>query len=413
MESTEPGRNPHVRSSKVFRKAAEPELFPVQLEDLLPSTDLSVYIRKALDTLDTSELKDLYEDHGGVAYDPVSMLGILLLGYSLGVTGSRELQSRCLYDVRFMHVARGAKPDDRTLCRFRRRISPYMDSLFIQVLNRCQEEGLTPMRRVALDGTKMASAASQYGRWKTKCETLDEEFIPDINLSDPDAMVLTKGNKHVLGYNLQAVVDVDSHIVLAVDISDSEADRGQLAPMLERTQALTQWSPDELVVDAGYDSHEGYSACHGCDVLAHAPAQDKQALFWTVVSENEIVCPMGKPAELMRKRKTRDRPLTDVYGVKGCKGCMLYDSCVTNRFGKVMYVPEGKDPTLRVLAAHRAKSPEGRAARLERMSSVETLFGRLKANLRLGRFKLRGMNGARLEVSLMAISQNLRTLARA
>ena len=43
---------------------------------------------------------------------------------------------------------------------------------------------------------------------------------------------------------------------------------------------------------------------------------------------------------------------------------------------------------------------------------VEMLFAHLKRILRLGRLRLRGLNGARTEFLLAAIAQNLRKLAK-
>lgn len=412
MSSRDEVRKPHVRGSQVFRKERQPELFPVSVEDLLPEKDLSRLIRSAIDELDASSLRSLYGEIGGVAYDPLCLLGVLLLGYGLGVTGSRELQARCQFDVRFMHVARGTQPDDRTICRFRRRIAPMADQLFCEVLALCAKAGLAPMRRVAVDGSKLASASSQLGQWMNRNDKVDKEFMGDeIRSSDPDARILHTSKGAVLGYNVQACVDVDTHLVLAVDVVDAGCDRSSLAPMLELTQAVTGWSPEEVVADTGYDSHEAYSACHEAGVDVYVPPQNSDVLFWTVVSENEVVCPLGHPALPAKKRKSHGA-LSDTYQVRACKTCAFALGCLGEQTTRSIVLPRGNNPTLRVLAAHRARSPEGQIARVERMSSVETLFGRIKSNLRMRRFKLRGMNGARLEITLTAISQNLRALHR-
>ena len=100
------------------------------------------------------------------------MTKILLYGYSIGVTSSREMERRCATDVAFRWLAANATPDYRSIARFRRRHLGALEDLFTQVLVLCQRSGLVKLGRVALDGTKVRAAASRHKAMTTTCSLL-------------------------------------------------------------------------------------------------------------------------------------------------------------------------------------------------------------------------------------------------
>jgi transposase len=214
-------RKSHTRQARIFKKMSEEVLLPSDLRSIIPEDEACLWIREGLGRLDLSSLRALYLDFGGVPYDPLPMLGILLYAYHRGDFGSRTIESRCVRDICYMHVGYGQKPDDRTIRRFRRRVEPVLDEIFRLVLKECEKQGLLPMRLVAVDGTKIASAASQLRRWLSKAdrEDLAEMGLEPPDCSDPDATRMKAKGGFMVGYNCQAAVDCDSGIVVAVDVS--------------------------------------------------------------------------------------------------------------------------------------------------------------------------------------------------
>src|SRR5882762_7800808 len=91
-------RKAHVRSSRVFRSAAQADLFTADLDSRIAQDSEARWVRQVLSEMDLDSLLGLYLDRGGIAYEPEQMLGVLLLGYMLGVTSSRELEDRCRFD---------------------------------------------------------------------------------------------------------------------------------------------------------------------------------------------------------------------------------------------------------------------------------------------------------------------------
>jgi len=404
-------RKAHVRSSVVFRHPAGPELFLANLSDEIPEGDISRRIYDGLAKVDLSFLSDAYYDCGGVAYPPRQMLAILLLGYAEGVTSSRGLENRCRFDIRYRFISGGLKPDDRTIGRFQRRLSSKLDELFkatVRAAGKGKDGKPRKPRLVAVDGTKMRSAAGKSRLSRAETEQLGVE-VPS---SDPDARILKSSKGFILGYNAQAAVDVDTGLVLATDVFQSPNDHGLLEPMLGKVKEMVGDVPDSVVADAGYDSHASHQACQDAGCTSLIAPQDSTAQFWSAVEQDKIVCPMGHEPSEARFSTWEGKPWVK-YSVPRatCKACPFFSSCCPSTKTRSVELPQGCDPVLRVLGAHRARSPEGRIAKVERMSSVECLFGRLKANMRMDRFRLRGLAGVRLEFALMALAQNVIVLA--
>jgi len=407
-------RRAHVRQARVFRKIEEEVLLPTDLRRLLPEGDASLWIREGLSHIDLSVLRDMYGDYGGVAYDPRAMLGILLYAYFEGETGSRTIEKRCVRDVGYMHVGYGYKPDDRTIRRFRRRIGPALEEVFRLVVRACKEEGLLPFRRVAVDGTKIASVASQMNRWLSKAEKEDVVAMGFEleECSDPEARNVGKPGHFVLGYNCQAAVDCDSGILVAAQVSSVGADANFLVPMVKATVQNADKKPDEVVADAGYDSSEGASACAKLGVEAYIAPQSSVETFWAVTQEGEVVCPMGNRLEEAGTYIARGK-LRQVLRVAGCSKCPFYKECCGASKARYLSFLQGADPIERLNTAYRARSPEGKAAMRERMATIEPVFADIKWNKGLNRFKLKGLEGARIEWFLKLLAKNLTKLGRA
>lgn len=383
---------------------------PQDLRSLLDDSEPAVWIRLGLSLIDLTCVRELFEDCGGVPYEPRAMLGILMLAYFEGETGSRTIEKRLRRDIAYMHVAYGLKPDDRTIRRYRRRFAPVLPKIFELIVQACRAQGLLPMRRVAVDSTKMASSASQIGKWLTNAEREDVEsmgFEPPER-SDPDARNLGGRSGFVLGYNGQAAVDCDSGVVVAADLDNVSSDGHQLAPMVSQVIANAGAAPEEVVADAGYDTNEGVHVCAEAGVRATVAPHDHNPLFWTVAEEGRILCPMGQEAlPSGGLSKNGAGKMYRTLRVKGCGSCPFARECLGSSNSRTLMYPDGVDPVHRLLAAHRARSPEGKAAMRERMACVEPVFGDIKWNKGLGRFRLSGLAGARLEWQLIHMARNV------
>jgi transposase len=107
--------------SKTYRPYDPDRMFLLSpsLLEWLPKDHLVFFVRDLLDKIDLSPIMSVYqeEERGFPPYHPNVMTGILLYGYSTGVTSSRTLPQRCQEDVAFPVLAANKGPDFRTaLC---------------------------------------------------------------------------------------------------------------------------------------------------------------------------------------------------------------------------------------------------------------------------------------------------------
>jgi hypothetical protein len=178
-----------------------------------------------------------------------------------------------------------------------------------------------------------------------------------INTTDPDARRMKFGRNFIPAYNAQAAV-TEQQVIVAAEITTEGGDFEQLDPVVtaaerELQAAGVEEGPEVVLADAGYWSNDHIDALRARGVIP-------------------IVAP---DTTRNRPRKTR---LGGPY-----------------------------DFMRRVLATERGDELYSR-----RLGMVEPVFGQIKANRRIGRFKRRGRAAARSEWRLIAATHNLLKLHR-
>jgi len=158
----------------------QPFLLPPDLRDWLPTDHLAWFI---LDVVEQVDLEPFYrahrnDGHGHPAYDPQTLLGLLLYGYCLGVRSSRQLERRCQEDIVFRVLAGNQAPDHVTIARFRVRHEQALAGFLVESLKLCAAAGMVRVGTVALDGTKLAAnAADKANRTQEKIEAEVAEIL--------------------------------------------------------------------------------------------------------------------------------------------------------------------------------------------------------------------------------------------
>jgi transposase len=140
----------------------QPFLLPPDLRDWLPQDHLAWFVRDVVEQLDLGAFLRAYraDGHGRAAYDPRSLLGVLLYAYATGVRSSRQIQRRCTEDLAFRVLAGNQAPDHVTIARFRVRHQQALAGFLVESLKLCAAAGLVRLGLVALDGTKVAANAA-------------------------------------------------------------------------------------------------------------------------------------------------------------------------------------------------------------------------------------------------------------
>ena len=139
-------------------------LLPPSLRGWLAEDHLAGVVLEAVGELDLSGFYRAYRDdgQGRAALDPAMMVALLLYGYAIGVRSSRAIERRCREDVAFRVITANQVPDHATVARFRVRHEHALAELFAQVLALCARAGLVRVGVVAVDGTKVAAAATHH-----------------------------------------------------------------------------------------------------------------------------------------------------------------------------------------------------------------------------------------------------------
>jgi len=156
--------------AKRFRRVDrdQPFLLPPDMREWLPAGHLAWFVIDAVESLDLSRFAARVTPRGSAAgraaYDPQMLVALLVYGYATGVRSSRRIERACIEDVAFRVICAQDGPDHATIARFRRQHfadAGAMEDLFAQVLVAAARAGLGRLGLIALDGTKIAAAASK------------------------------------------------------------------------------------------------------------------------------------------------------------------------------------------------------------------------------------------------------------
>lgn len=160
----------------------QPYLLPPCPRDWLPADHLAYCVRDLVNELDLAGIEAGYsrDGRGAPAYHPRLMVSLLLYAWCSQIFSSRRIARLAVEDLGGRFLAAGQQPDHRCLNDFRLHHGEALRGLFVQSLRLCQAAGMVTLGQVALDGTKIAAAASKhkamsYGRMVEEEERLQRE----------------------------------------------------------------------------------------------------------------------------------------------------------------------------------------------------------------------------------------------
>jgi hypothetical protein len=240
-----------------------------------------------------------------------------------------------------------------------------------------------------------------------------------VSLTDPQAAWVTrKGIDPFFAYDANYLIDNKNGIIL--DAEGTRANRKEeiavTETMLDRVQRCFDLRPQRLAGDTVYGVARLLKWLMDHKISPHVPVWDKSARtdgkfsrsdFIFDRDRNVYVCPAGK---LLTNSGLVDQGRILPYraSMYDCRRCELKPRCTTANARKVTRdIDEDVRDHVRALANTEAFQ----RSRRER-KKVEVRFAHMKRILKLDRFRLRGLSGARDEVLLTATAQNLRRLAK-
>ena len=159
-------------------------LLPPSLREWLPEDHLAWFVLESVAELDLEAFYSAYRSDGwgAAAHDPQMMVALLIYAYAIGERSARGIERRCRDDVAFRVITANRAPDHATIARFRARHEQAIAALFGGVLELCARAGLVKVGLVAVDGTKIAAAATHHAT--RSYEQIAEEILADAARTD-------------------------------------------------------------------------------------------------------------------------------------------------------------------------------------------------------------------------------------
>lgn len=184
-----------------------------------------------------------------------------------------------------------------------------------------------------------------------------------VNFTDEQSRIMPGGGEFVQGYNAQAAVEHDSHLVVGNHVSQATNDKREVQPALNELAKVAEQlgTPQVMVADAGYHSKENVERC------------ERQ----------------GIEPYIAGSREHHNQPLAQ--RMQAPPACAADADAVT-------------------AMQCRLRTAEGKAIYSKRKATVETVFGVIKEVLGFRRFHLRGLQAVRGEWNLVCTAWNLKRL---
>lgn len=382
-------------------------LLPPSVRDVLGKEHLCFFVHGAVEKLDLAALEASYSEEGHPAYHPALLLKVWLYAYALGVTSSRRLEQRIREDLAFRYLAGGAQPDYWALNEFRKRHGRALNDVFTQVVELARSLGMGKLGHVAIDSTRIAANAAadsvdteqklrgerakirkRIRRWQQQCESddpnegagtvvaaealqemqrrlgeiplrlerLKKSGVQRLSRTDQDSRFLRDRRGFTLGYTATVVVSED-HLIVAQQVSQASTDNGLLVPMVDQVRAPGGKRLEQVSADSGFFTIDNLQAMEDRGIDAYVPDYNVARVLNRGGRLKQRAC---HPAHRRMRRKLR--------------------------------------------------SAEGRRRYQKRKELAEPIFGVLKEQRGMRRFRMRGLAKVAIEFTLAATALNLTRL---
>ncbi len=331
----EPAPKPAPRLRRADRQIVVPAM---PLEDLLTPEHHARAIWQFVQGLDLTLLyqtiRAVEGGPGRSATDPQILVALWLYATVEGIGSARALDYLCTQHHGFRWLCGGVSLNYHTLADFRVDHLEFLDELLTHSVAVLLEQDLVDLNRVAQDGMRVRASAgaasfrrrptleqclqeaqTQVQRLRAELETdpgeanrqqqrareraarerderirqalermpemeakkkADEKGKARVSTTDPQATVMKMADGGFRpAYNVQFSAATGSLVIVAVAVTTSGSDMGQLAPLVEQVHARFGVYPREVLNDGGFAKHEDIEAVSvpdkGCVVYAPVP----------------------------------------------------------------------------------------------------------------------------------------------
>jgi len=400
------------------------------------------------------ELGPYYSHTGRPSIDPELLIRMLIIGYVFAIRSERQLCAEVQVNLAYRWFCglgiEDRVPDHSAFSRARHerfRDGQAYRQLFEHVVELCLARGLVGGAGFSVDASLIRADVNlakqidgaQPIDWPEQASRAVREYLEAldetahvarephrrpkppkaVSLTDPLAAWVTKKYaRPFFAYDANYLIDHACGII--VDAEGTCANRrheiAAAQSMLDRVNRRFDLKPKSLAGDSVYGAGRLLTWLMDQGIEPHVPVWDRSARsnglfsrsdFVFDAEANHYICPGGK--KLTTTGTISQGRILNYKGRKeDCTRCRLRSRCTTAPLRKVTRdIDEELRDQVRALAKTKAFEHSARQRK-----KVEMAFAHMKRILRLDRFRLRGLSGARHEVLLAATAQNLRKLAR-
>ena len=447
-------------------------LFPAVLDDYVAEDNPVRAIEAFADGLDLGQLGFTRVEAlvtGRPGYHPATLLKIYIYGYLNRIPSSRRLERECQRNIELVWLTGQLAPDFKTIADFRKDNGKAICEVCRAFVALCRKLDLLSAASIAIDGSKFKAVNARdknftEAKMKRRLERIDESIarymaqletadrhgdaVPEarvarlqdkivklkeeitrlnainadmmksedkqISLTDPDARSMTTSGKDtgIVGYNVQAAVDTENHLIVAHEVTNVGTDRHQLSNMAE--QARTEMGVETLdaVADRGYYEGEEIKACEEAGITVTLPKPQTSGAkaagrfgkqdFVYVAAEDVYRCPAG---ERLTYRFTgeEDGKKLRRYWTSACQTCALKAQCTTGPERRIARWEH--EAVLEKVQQRLDRNPDKMTLRRQ---TAEHPFGTIKAWMGATHFLMRGLPKVATEMALNVLAYNMK-----
>jgi len=417
-----------------------------------------------INSLDFGELGMEFDPHkvGCPEYDPKVMLKLLVYGYSYGVRSSRKLEREVNYNLSFIWLVGGLKPDHKTIAEFRRNNKIALQKVLKQCARLCIRLGLIEGNTLFVDSSKIRANASMRNNWTEQrcqkslknidkrikdilleCEIADnqenqqqslikmrqeledhealkskiENILNELrvekkqstNTTDPDSKSMRARQGPGAGYNAQLAVDEKHGLIVNSDVVSDNHDYHQFSKQVNQANEVLGKPCETACADAGYSDTNSLANANEQGIRVIVPSQRQAAKNgndkfgksqFRYDSRNDVyICPEGHTLKYCGKNEKRKMRYYAAGAI--CQSCRHFGRCtISKRDGRKILRLFKEE--LREKLEKLYDLPSSQKIYAIRKQKVELPFGHIKRNLGANHFLLRGLDGVRAEMTLLS-----------
>ncbi len=451
-------------------------LLPDRLEDYVHEDNPVRVVDAFVEALDLSALGFEAANRaagGRPAYHPATLLKIYIYGYLNRIQSSRRLEREVQRNLELIWLTGRLAPDFKTIADFRKDNGGAITAVCSRFIALCRKMKVFSHAVVAIDGSKLKAVNSRdrnftvgkvKGRRKQleesvarylaeldradrdatllpegrvphlkdklaklrvqmdKLDTIERQLLdaPDhqISLTDPDARSMTSSGRGTgtVGYNVQAAVDAEHHLIVAHDVTNAGHDRTQLSAMAKKAREALGTERMTALADRGYFNAPEILACEQAGIIPLVPKPltsnskaegrfDKRDFTYDPATD-AYECPAGEHA--IHRFTTEENGLTlHKYWSSACPRCPMRTRCTTSSYRRITrWEHEHVLETMQMLLHARPQ------AAVARRQTVEHVFGTLKSWLGTTPLLTKTLPKVRTEISLAVLAYNMKRMIK-